>query len=780
MKHFLRDFLCLALSLAFMFSAAPALAAQGPNADFFLTQLALQEQGYGELDYPQSAVAVGDTLYIQTDQALYRWKSGMEEPENLLSFRREETEGEDAAQTPDPSATADPLAEVTAGFRSYFSKLLTDGKRLLILNLQEGALWQLTDEGGALAPVLENTLDFSAFKSPEGDYSYPDIRDIELMDGQLYLVAVDYERSDSAHFYRWELASGKAGEPLPCQITSTAAYKDGRLLCLLMDSSEWNQEREPEARLAIFDPKTNAFEELFPAGKYDCVGLSYNPENDTAYYMEGTVLRSLPGLALPAKKSAYFINRVWDNIGCGLMQGGLYYQASSDGVSIRALDLPGLENGALSIYGSYASAPHLAFASQHPEIPTSLSSDYFDSLEAFANAMVSGQDAVDVLRLYVSNTPMGQLIDKGYALDLSGNADVMAAVNEMYPAFVDSFRRDGKVYALPVEVYASSIGYFQAVLRDLGLTREDLPKTWMELLDFIANWQQDYGEDHAGVHLMDNRDLKDSLLYLLMENYVAYSLKTWGKIDFATPLFAKLMGAYDAIDFEELESSMGGEEDQDAFWNEKHLLSFYADYTQVQYRALEREEETWLSTPLPLPLDEGLEVVIPATESVMIINPRTTRLEQAQLYLSTFAQYYDKASSNITLFPEHNEPVPNLNFEADVSASKTRLERVQKALESAPPEEKASLEEEEKYLQSWLANAEASRYTVREEAIAEYRENIAPYLYPMSQTPLNTWRNGKENELYTLMRQYKEGAIPLDRFIKEIGNRVRMMELENQ
>ncbi|MEA5013916.1 MAG: extracellular solute-binding protein [Candidatus Limiplasma sp.] len=776
MRRFFRDFLCLALSLAFMFSAAPALAAQGGNADFFLTQLIIQEQGYGEPDYPQSAVAVGDTLYIQTDQALYRWKIGMEEPENLLSFRREETEGEDAAQTPDPSATADPLAEVVEGFRGDFSKLLTDGKRLLILSLREGALWQLTDEAGALAPALENTLDFTAFRTPEGDYSYPNIKDIELMDGQLYMIAVNYEQSDTTNFYRWELASGKAGEALPSQITSMAAYKDGRLLCLLMDSSEWNQEKEPVARLAIFDPKRGAFEELFPAGKYDCVGLSYNLENDTAYYMEDTVLRSLPDLALPAKKSAYFITRAWDNPGCGLMQGGLYYQATTGGVSIRAMDQPGVENGALSIYGSYPFPAHVIFCSRHPEIPASLSTDYFDSLEAFANAMVSGQDAVDVLRLHVNSAPIDQLINKGYALDLSGNADVMAAVNGMYPAFVERLQRDGKVYALPLDVYAFSLGYNRNALAEINLTQNDLPRTWMELLDFTARWPQRYGEGHPSIRLMMSPSVKSDLLNSLMESYVAYSLKTWGRIDFDSPLFARLMHAYDAIDGGWFSQNTPDEEE---LWSEECLFNLCTDYAMLEDWQLQKD---WgLTTlPLPIPLDEGLEVVIPAAESVMIISPCTTRLEQAQLYLSTFAQYYDKASSNITLFPEHNEPVPNLNFEADVSASKTRLERVQKALESAPPEEKASLEEEEKYLQSWLANAEASRYTVREEAIAEYRENIAPYLYPMSQTPLNTWRNGKENELYTLMRQYKEGAIPLDRFIKEIGNRVRMMELENQ
>ena len=598
MKHLLGRFLCVGLSLALLCGAGAALAAQGPNADFFLTQLIAQEQGYGNLEYPQSAVAVGDTLYIHTNQAMYRWKVGMEQPEALLAFTQDLEEEDPDAGTPDPSATADPLAELRESLGNYFfAKLLTDGQRLLLLQAEKGALWQLTDATGALAPALEHTFDFSAFNGPGGDYTYPSIQDVELADGWLYMVAIDYEQSQTPMLYRWELATGQKGEPLPCQITSMAPYKDGLLLCLLVNQEEWSADKEPTARLATFDPKTNAFAELFSAGKHSSVGLAYNAESHTAYFMEESVVYSLPGMALPAKKSAYLLNRSWENLGSGLMQGGLYYQAGSEGVSIRALDQPGVENGALTIQGVYFSPAHLAFSRQYPEIPTSLSGEYYSTLEAFAGAMVSGQDAVDVLRLYANSAPISQLIDKGYALDLSGNAQVMAAAGAMYPALVERYRRDGKLYALPVDMYATSVGYFQSALPELGLTREDLPATWMELLDFMANWQEDYGEDHPEVYLTDVMDVKDSLLYVLMENYAAYSMKASGKLDFDAPLFAKLMGAYDAIDFDQLPSSGGDTGGEEAFWNAKHLFSLYADYTQVQY--LERERQNRTGSPRP-------------------------------------------------------------------------------------------------------------------------------------------------------------------------------------
>jgi hypothetical protein len=236
------------------------------------------------------------------------------------------------------------------------------------------------------------------------------------------------------------------------------------------------------------------------------------------------------------------------------------------------------------------------------------------------------------------------------------------------------------------------------------------------------------------------------------------------------------MTAYDAIDGDQFPQTESGEEDEE-FWNAKHLMTFYGSYTDLQY--VMRQDE-WYMTPMPLPLDEGLELVIPASGEVMIVNPRTTRPEQALLYAASAARNYDKRSSLITLFPENNDPVANPNFEEDVVGWEKSLARIKKQLETASPEARADLEESEKYMTELIGKAENYRYDVWEGSITWYREAIAPYLYVVGQTPLNTWKQGQENELYTLMQQYKEGAIPLERFIKDMANRVRMMELENQ
>ena len=46
----------------------------------------------------------------------------------------------------------------------------------------------------------------------------------------------------------------------------------------------------------------------------------------------------------------------------------------------------------------------------------------------------------------------------------------------------------------------------------------------------------------------------------------------------------------------------------------------------------------------------------------MIVNPRSTRMDQAAAYLTAYAGHYDAETENIMFFPDQNDPVPNLSL----------------------------------------------------------------------------------------------------------------------
>lgn len=69
------------------------------------------------------------------------------------------------------------------------------------------------------------------------------------------------------------------------------------------------------------------------------------------------------------------------------------------------------------------------------------------------------------------------------------------------------------------------------------------------------------------------------------------------------------------------------------------------------------EQYQYNATMMIIPLDEGLVPVITASLQLMMINPRSTRLDQAVQYVTTYAQNLDFISAAITLFPDNNEAI---------------------------------------------------------------------------------------------------------------------------
>ena len=173
--------------------------------------------------------------------------------------------------------------------------------------------------------------------------------------------------------------------------------------------------------------------------------------------------------------------------------------------------------------------------------------------------------------LTTNANPIARLIEKGYAADLSGYPELMAVAGRVDARFTDSVMRDGKLYGLPVSLYTNGMGVNADTMEKLGLTQEDLPTTWLEFLDFAANFHYDYGEENADVALMD-LNMRGSLFQMIREQYVAAQLRDTGSISFDTPLFRKLMQALEAIDFTELDPY---EVKGDKVWEGNDANEFY-------------------------------------------------------------------------------------------------------------------------------------------------------------------------------------------------------------
>ena len=764
----MKPIIAVMLSLCLVLGVAGAYAADKVNISAYMRD---DSQTGGDQKYITGAANIGDTVYLMTNSTVERWAPGDAAPTVILSdFVNSDYQSDEIVAKNEKEGVVS------------FSKLFANDQGVYGLNRNTGTVWKIADANGALAkPEVVTHLDWTSMLRTEEGQEYtqiPQMYDIALVDDAVYIALTSWSDKDGTQtneVARWTFSTGAfIDDRTDLFLRSFTPYKDGLLLCKYYDeANSWDEATQTQTMpsLVTYNTATGEVQTLLDFDSSNVFGVRYSAANDTVYYADGSMVYSLPGLQKPAKVSAYLPNHVWEDANFCLLPSGMMAIADYNGFIVRGLDMPGIENGALTVYGEYGSTGHQAYLAAYPQALVTCSDEYFATLEAFTNAMVSGTNAVDVLRLDSDGAPIKRLIDKGYAQDLSGYPDLMAIVNTMDPAVTKLCTKDGKVYGIPVELNANAFGYNKQVLETVGMTTDDLPTNLMELLDFVANWEDDYAEDYPDVMLLDNGSVKNTLLDWILSNYVAYQMKQGEDISFDTELFKKIMTKFDSVDFsffDKEESTLG-----DDYWNRSGLLSTYAMVTYPgQFRY---DQQYW-----PLPLDEGLDPVYPATVQYLIVNPRTTHLEQAIQYLEVYVKNLDPTSAGITMFPDNNEALVNANYESDLADWKKNLAETEEQIKTASAEDQAWMQQNIDYLKGLIEKPDAYRYTVSAEEIAAYRTQIAPYLVITGQTPLNTWDDKGNNDLYTLESQYLQGAVTLDQYIKEIGNRIRMMQLEDQ
>lgn len=770
MKHLWKHLMCTALCLCLLFSAALAEA-----VDINLHVMT----DYTDADAwtVRSGQVVGANLYLLVSNLysgsndgqvrLERWSAGMNEPETVLeglrSYRNESTDATTLVVT----------------------RLLADGECLYGFDESSRQVMRLVDGAGSAAVQPLCTLEaVEEEPSEDGIYYGSYVNSMFMQDGEVVRLAENYGQGESSLLVeRYALDTGKliAQQGVDSTLRALCAYKDGKYLALVQPVPGPEDMEAPMTQIAVYDPATGGTTPVATLNGSYLNNLTYDRESDTAYYCGDATIYAVPLATGESRVSAYLPVNAWSGSDTtfAALSGGMIVYANGDGTYVRRLDAPELAAGALTVANEGGTTKHMAVVAEHPELNVTLASEYPQTMEELTTAMVSGTGSMDVLCLTTSYNPVERLIDKGYAADLSGYPELMAVAGRMDPRFTQSVMRDGKLYALPVALSTNTLGVNAEAMEKLGLTESDLPATWLEFLDFAANYYYDYGEENADVALMD-LNMRRPLFQMIRDQYVAAQLRDTGSVSFDTPLFRKLMQALEAIDFTELDPY---EVKGDKIWEGNDANEFYEKqqlftrYSEASPRAMDQSGYGRSNQPLILRLDSETEPVLPVSMTVMIVNPRSTRMDQAAAYLTAYAGHYDAETENIMFFPDQNDPVPNSYYEVQKQSYEESLRDVDSRIEKADESEKASLRETREQIQGYLDELENQRMSVTEEMIQAYREQVAPYLYVTPQTPLTNPESS--NELDTLTSQYLDHAIDLDTYIREMNQRVRMMMLED-
>ncbi len=724
-----------------------------------------------------SMAPVGDTLYLLSNTGLYTWQPGDKEP--LLLGTMPEDSARQSGKT-GVSVAGGGVMMVSGG--GLIDQLFTQEDKLYGLDSEDGSVYLMEAADGVVLLTKTQSLKWDAMVQKQDGFSFPNmISDVAVADGYLYLLKAGMDASAN-ELLRFNLSDGGFIKYDASLVAGFVPYKDGKALIMQYTSEQDAMARTGKLWLNVLDLEsgevTKGLELPVPVAE----GLAYDANTDTAAYFSTGEIYAVDQMA--SCRLAGYAPAAYQGItySKALMLKNSLYALNGVQVSVRSIAKGEAIPRALRIQNA-SEQSYKEFAVKRPDIPVALKNTPFDSAEMLMQDMAAGSS--DLYSFKIDELDYHSLIEKGYTASLSGSSMLMGIVREMYPFLQKELLRDEDLAAFPVSLSGQTLGYSKKALSELGLTEEDLPRTFPELLDFITNWDADYGVDHPSLALFrDNLygDSKQMFMGILIQYYSAYYQKLGENLTFDTPLMEKLLSALEAADFNALKTkdvqqamsgsvtytfATAGASDQPA----TALFTMYQEAVLSEYGFMMSD-----FVPLPLSLDDGLDPVVPAALTVYVVNPYSPNQDLAIAYLEHFAAARSKVS-RAAMSPEYNEPVLSPMYETRKAQQEKEISDIKTQLETAPLDKKKELEESLKAAQEQLSFLESIKWQVSQEDITAYRE-LVNFLTVNNVSPLMLL--AKDQSMAALLGRYTAGQLDTRELLKALEQKLQIIYREGK
>ncbi|NLD52230.1 MAG: extracellular solute-binding protein [Clostridiales bacterium] len=600
----------------------------------------------------------------------------------------------------------------------------------------------------------------------------------------------------------WDLEKGgQAREHKAEFVQDLAAYKDGQLLALVLDvSNAWDQatgQMKP-AMLAVYDMAADTLTEIGSTG-FPFVdgtgGLVYDAANDIIYLGSRDEIRRRD-TGGNTEVCAYLTASQYGGSFSGrlsLIGGDHMLVAHPQGVMVRSVDPARLPKGRLTIYGHYMDDVHQKTIKAMNGIPvTFLDTKYYATAQDLGQALVSGEDSIDIFVLASNGIDLKSLMQKGYCADLSGSQILTDYVASLYPSMQQTAQRDGKVFLAPIDLNSEGMEYYPKLLEEVGV---EAPQTFGQLCDLIQRWNDELGEKFPDYLPMHTPDYQAQLLMLAMQLYSGYTVKKGEEFSFASPVLRGMLERAAKVDTRDIMEKVDWTDPNanmavNEMYNKFPLISGYSslDLSELS-RQLTGDGSMMMSyndspprdigypKPLLLTINEGDEPALGISLQVMAVNPKSRNLESAIAYVENYVKSMDPAKAAM-LNPSLNEDILNPHYDEQVKWMEESKSSMEKALKDAQGAERTEMQAQyDSFMKEYDSRKEQMRYSVKEEAIAVYRK-LMEYSFVNEFGSMMVIFSSPD--MQQLFKRYAAGQIQLDQMLNEADGKLRLMRLEGR
>lgn len=763
----------IVLTLLLTLLAGTALAA---NA----TIIPLNEEG----DYRSvtGTVVVGDTayflVYTHDGMEIWHWKEGMEQAEKAAGGLVRATDFSDHDQMVSKYGPEKARYAVTA--------LASNGERLLGVNHVSGLIFEIRLEEGEASFTDVATMEDTAFfyRDSGEDRWYWSPQATASSGGYLYWFSSGWDSVKDQNVKRITRISLTDGtvKDLPAEnVSALCAYRDGTMLYVKHEAER--AEAEPYVFGAwAYDPVKDeagyvgAIESSMQS--YGSISrIAYSQELDALLYQDGTRIlgvRDFGGEKLYAYVNTQAIGRL-EVIGDTLIHGTAGMTIVRD--LVEGLTVP----ESLQVVGGSFDQAARTFSAKYPDVPLSYVAvkDKYD--EGWTEALKKQEDGetIDVLTLHTAtdDNAYQKLKKSGQLLDLSGNADIMAYVDALYPPFRELVTtEDGRIVAVPVSTQ-SYTGFFvnRRAMQEMGLTLEDMPTNLVDMVAFLNRWNAEFAQKYPNYACIEyTENTRWYMLDLMIEMWISYCQATDQPLHFDDPVFREMMAALEMLETANTDASMQETNPEVSdyktglFWMRCQLVGNWASYME--------DYSDRIFIPLTLTADTPFVACIDNVE-LWAVNAETESAEYAMKLLSEEIAAVNDKYRHVLLTTE-TEPVENPYYEGQLAFTLKTLEELRAELENARSDEErvniqAAIEEHESYMNREMLR---DKYSVTPSAIENYVNVIAPAMYVHGWNLLEDTSEGTYT-VERLMDSWLAGTISTEQFISEADARLLMLEI---
>lgn len=623
-------------------------------------------------------------------------------------------------------------------------------------------------------------LDWTDMVETYDTYSYSRYVNLSFCTGDT-LVGLTNDDDGNNLLVTFDLKTGKYAEHYIQDLNAADPAGDGQVL---ITTYTWSENGSPVdfAMYNLADESTVSKGEMTITDYSLPQNLYYNAETDTLYYTLGGEIWAAAGFD--------FENAVSVNDSPVDSRGQSVAQITKDGfmllgdwqtIVLRNLNPDERSEITLHIndytYENAVDTAYYKYTNEHGNVSVVVNRN--GNADDVLQAMMNRSGAVDIYTMNVSSSQYSALFERGYMAELEGNEKLNQAITGMYSGLLSAVTKDGHIYALPVSMYGSSLGYNPKALEKLGMTEADMPQTWDEFFDFLNELPSKL-TDGCGVRAFESYysqdDIRRSLFSMIFDDYQNYINAGDAQYSFNTPLLKGLIERIDQVDYSALDVPEQTYDEETGEWlggdndNRIYLFETYVPST-IQSGG------GYSSQPLLLSVDQGVEKRLSVNLTVAFVNPFSEHVDEAVAYLETMADSLD-TNAQYNFYADKNDPVRYPDYEEYKKNLAEWIEEAQKSMEEADEDEKASYQEQIDSLKESLAEVDDTYWMISPSDIESYRAR-AQYLSPITYDCTVVSSGSKDGDtVWSVISQYYEGTISVDEMLQAIDKKVQMMRLE--